>query len=103
MRSLELEDKQYQAEKEIREIQSTNFTPLALNYSSHAHSCVDDGDDSKFETLLTQLVDIISERDNIVQQVDQERIRFVHSVQCASITSITINVGNWKKMRVTMQ
>ena len=54
MKTLELEDKQLETEKELRELPD---------------------EDPQFEQLLQQLVDIVTERDNIVQQVDQERIR----------------------------
>ena len=54
MKTLELEDKQLELEKEMREMEY---------------------DDPLFQPLLDQLVETVHERDNIVQQVDQERIR----------------------------
>ena len=41
-------------------------------------------DNPMFETLLKELVDVIEEKDGIVQQVEQDRIRYTAQGQCTN-------------------
>lgn len=60
MKILELEDRQCEIQKEMRELQD-----------NPNETC----DDSLFDKLLQELVDIVHEKDTIIQQVDMDRLR----------------------------
>ena len=75
MKILELEDRQFEIEKELRDMPVTGmcFSMWALC------TCVwppDDPDEAdEFQALLQELVLVVDERDSIVQQVEMDRIR----------------------------
>ena len=62
MKLFGLEDRQYELQKEMRELQEKETEE-------------EEGPDPHFESLLEELVDVVQERDQIIQQVESDRIR----------------------------
>lgn len=63
MKLFGLEDRQYELQKEMRELQEKETEET------------NDEPDPNFERLLDELVDVVQERDQIIQQVESDRIR----------------------------
>ena len=62
MKLFELEDRQYELQKEMRDMQENE-------------DGLEETSNPQFDKLLDELVDVVHERDQIIQQIDIDRIR----------------------------
>ena len=62
MKLFELEDRQYELQKEMRDMQENE-------------DGLEETSNPQFDKLLEELVDVVHERDQIIQQIDIDRIR----------------------------